>query len=36
VDLLLTLLRRRAAADAGVQILGVREVWTNWLDRTPL
>jgi uncharacterized protein (TIGR03083 family) len=36
VDLLLALLRRRSAADVGVQILGVQEVWTNWLDRTPL
>lgn len=36
VDLLLALLRRRSAADAGVQVLGVQEVWTNWLDRTPL
>jgi uncharacterized protein (TIGR03083 family) len=35
-DLLLALLRRRSAADVGVQILGVHEVWTNWLDRTPL
>jgi uncharacterized protein (TIGR03083 family) len=36
VDLLLALLRRRSAADAGVQIIGVQEVWTTWLDRTPL
>jgi hypothetical protein len=36
VDLLLALLRRRSAADVGVQILGVQEVWTNWLNRTPL
>ncbi|HEU5155659.1 MAG TPA: maleylpyruvate isomerase N-terminal domain-containing protein [Streptosporangiaceae bacterium] len=36
VDLLLALLRRRSAADAGVQIFGDQEVWTNWLDRTPL
>jgi uncharacterized protein (TIGR03083 family) len=36
VDLLLALLRRRSAADAGVRILGGQQVWTNWLDRTPL
>ncbi|MBC6461186.1 maleylpyruvate isomerase family mycothiol-dependent enzyme [Actinomadura sp. HBU206391] len=36
VDLLLALLRRRSAADAGVQILGAQEVWTTWLNRTPL
>jgi uncharacterized protein (TIGR03083 family) len=36
VDLLLALLRRPSAADAGVGILGIQEVWTNWLNRTPL
>lgn len=36
VDLLLALLRRRSAAESGVQILGDQEVWTNWLNRTPL
>ncbi|GAA1287758.1 hypothetical protein Psi02_70350 [Planotetraspora silvatica] len=35
-DLLLALLRRRSAADVSVQILGAQEVWTNWLNRTPL
>ncbi|MGI8332695.1 maleylpyruvate isomerase N-terminal domain-containing protein [Actinomadura scrupuli] len=36
VDLLLALVRRRPAADAGVQIIGAQEVWANWLNRTPL
>jgi uncharacterized protein (TIGR03083 family) len=36
VDLLLALLRRRPAPEAGVQIFGDREVWTDWLNRTPL
>ena len=36
VDLLLALLRRRSGADVGVEILGVQEVWTNWLNHTPL
>lgn len=35
VDLLLALLRRRPA-DAGVEVLGDQDVWTNWLARTPL
>ncbi|MEV5409690.1 maleylpyruvate isomerase family mycothiol-dependent enzyme [Thermopolyspora sp. NPDC052614] len=34
-DLLLALLRRRTADEAGVEILGDREVWTRWLERTP-
>jgi uncharacterized protein (TIGR03083 family) len=36
VDLLLALLRRRSAADVGLRIFGDQEVWTNWLNRTPL
>ncbi|HZE31113.1 MAG TPA: hypothetical protein VE198_06715, partial [Actinoallomurus sp.] len=36
VDLLLALLRRRTAADAGVRIFGNQDVWTNWLNLTPL
>jgi uncharacterized protein (TIGR03083 family) len=36
VDLLLALLRRRSAADAEVRTVGDEQVWTNWLDRTPL
>jgi hypothetical protein len=35
VDLLLALPHRRPAADVDVQVLGVAEVRTNWLDRTP-
>jgi uncharacterized protein (TIGR03083 family) len=36
VDLLLALLRRRSAADAGLRTVGDEQVWANWLDRTPL
>lgn len=34
-ELLLTIVRRRTAADAGVEVLGDNAVWTAWLDRTP-
>lgn len=34
-DLLLVLLRRRTAAEAGVEVLGEEKVWTDWLSRTP-
>ncbi len=34
-DLLLTLVRRRTAAEAGVQIFGEEKVWADWLSRTP-
>lgn len=33
--LLLTIVRRRSAADAGVEVLGDNAVWTAWLERTP-
>jgi uncharacterized protein (TIGR03083 family) len=36
VDLLLALLRRRSAAETEVRTLGDEQVWTNWLQRTPL
>jgi uncharacterized protein (TIGR03083 family) len=36
VDLLLALVRRSPAAEVDVQVLGAPEVWTDWLDRTPL
>jgi len=35
VELLLALLRRRTDAEAGVEVLGDRAVWTGWLERTP-
>jgi uncharacterized protein (TIGR03083 family) len=34
-DLLLAIVRRRSAADAGVEIFGDRGVWDGWLTRTP-
>lgn len=34
-DLLLALVRRRSADEAGVTVLGDRAVWTDWLDHTP-
>lgn len=34
-DLLLTLVRRRAAADAGVEVFGDAAVWDGWLEHTP-
>lgn len=33
-DLLVALMRRRAAGDVGVEIVGDQSVWTTWLDRT--
>ena len=35
-DLLLAIVRRRTAADAGIEVLGDGAVWDGWLDRTPL
>lgn len=35
VDLLLVVLRRRTAAEAGVEVLGEERVWADWLSRTP-
>jgi uncharacterized protein (TIGR03083 family) len=34
-DLLLAIVRRRPAADAGIEVLGDTAVWDDWLDRTP-
>jgi uncharacterized protein (TIGR03083 family) len=34
-DLLLAIVRRRTAADAGVEIFGDTAVWDGWLERTP-
>jgi uncharacterized protein (TIGR03083 family) len=34
-DLLLAVVRRKTAADAGLEVLGDRAVWDGWLDRTP-
>jgi uncharacterized protein (TIGR03083 family) len=34
-DLLLAVVRRRTAEDAGVEVLGDRAVWDRWLERTP-
>jgi uncharacterized protein (TIGR03083 family) len=34
-DLLLTLVRRRAAADLGIEVFGDTSVWDGWLERTP-
>jgi uncharacterized protein (TIGR03083 family) len=34
-DLLLAVVRRRTAEDAGVEVLGDRGVWDGWLERTP-
>lgn len=35
VGLLLAVLRRRTAAEAGLQVFGEEKVWTEWLSRTP-
>ena len=35
-DLLLAIVRRRTAADAGIEVLGDGAVWDGWLARTPL
>ncbi|MGV0643615.1 maleylpyruvate isomerase family mycothiol-dependent enzyme [Mycolicibacterium sp. XJ2546] len=34
-DLLLAIMRRRSAADAGIEIFGDEAVWESWLQRTP-
>jgi uncharacterized protein (TIGR03083 family) len=34
-DLLLAVVRRQSAADAGIEVLGDSAVWDGWLDRTP-
>ena len=34
-DLLLAIVRRRTAADAGVEIFGDTAVWDGWLEHTP-
>jgi len=34
-DLLLAIVRRRSAADAGIEVLGDTAVWDGWLQRTP-
>jgi uncharacterized protein (TIGR03083 family) len=34
-DLLLAIVRRRSAADAGIEVLGDTAVWDGWLARTP-
>jgi len=34
-DLLLSIVRRRSTADAGVEVLGDTAVWDGWLARTP-
>ncbi|MGE2691112.1 maleylpyruvate isomerase family mycothiol-dependent enzyme [Mycolicibacterium pulveris] len=34
-DLLLAIMRRRSAADAGIEIFGDATVWEDWLQRTP-
>ena len=34
-DLLLALVRRRTAAEAGIEVFGDTAVWDGWLERTP-
>lgn len=34
-DLLLAIVRRRSAADGGVELFGDIKVWDGWLERTP-
>lgn len=34
-DLLLAIVRRRTAADTGVEVFGDASVWDRWLERTP-
>ncbi|BBY80706.1 maleylpyruvate isomerase family mycothiol-dependent enzyme [Mycolicibacterium pulveris] len=34
-DLLLAIMRRRSAADAGLEVFGDVKVWDAWLERTP-
>jgi uncharacterized protein (TIGR03083 family) len=34
-DLLLALVRRKSAADVGLEVFGDTSIWATWLDRTP-
>ena len=34
-DLLLAIVRRRTAAEVGVEVFGDASVWDQWLERTP-
>ena len=34
-DLLLAVVRRKSAADGGIEVFGDTAVWDGWLDRTP-
>jgi len=34
-DLLLAVVRRKSAADGGIEVFGDTPVWDGWLDRTP-
>ena len=34
-DLLLAIVRRRTAAEAGIEVFGDTAVWDSWLERTP-
>lgn len=34
-DLLLAIVRRRSAADGGIEVFGDAAVWDGWLERTP-
>ena len=34
-DLLLAIVRRRTAADGGVEVFGDTAVWDSWLEHTP-
>ena len=34
-DLLLAVVRRKSAADGGIEVFGDTAVWAGWLDRTP-
>jgi hypothetical protein len=34
-DLLLAIVRRRTAAELGVEVFGDIAVWDSWLDHTP-
>jgi hypothetical protein len=34
-ELLLAIVRRRTAADGGVEVFGDTAVWDSWLEHTP-
>jgi hypothetical protein len=34
-DLLLAIVRRRTAAELGIEVFGDTTVWDGWLERTP-